>query len=53
MKKFFLPVYVIVVFSIVILFVLCGKVRDPMFYLSILLLAIIGKIIASHIDKEK
>ena len=53
MKKIFLQIYAIVVFSIVILFVLCGKVRDPMFYLSILILAIIGKIIASHIDKEK
>ena len=53
MKKFFLPVYTIIVFLIVILFLLCDKVRDPMFYLSILILAIIGKIIASHIDKEK
>ena len=53
MKKFFLPVYTIVVFLIAILFLLCDKVHDPMFYLSILILAIIGKIIASHIDKEK
>ena len=52
MKKFFLPLYAIVVFSIAIQFILCGKARDPVFYLSILILAIIGKIIASHIDKE-
>ena len=53
MKKFFLPVYIIVVFLIAILFLLCNKVRDPMLYLSILILVIIGKIIASHINKEK
>lgn len=53
MKKFFLPLYTIVGFLIVILFVLGGKVRDPIFYLSILILTIIGKIIALHIDKEK
>lgn len=53
MKKFLLPAYIIVVFLIAILFLLCNKVRDPMFYLSILILVIIGKIIASHINKEK
>lgn len=53
MKKFFLPVYTIVVFSIVIWFALHGEHRDPRFYVSILILAIIGKFIASHIDKEK
>ena len=53
MKKVFLLLYTMVVFSIVILFVLCGKVRNPMFYLSILIFVIIGKIIALHIDKEK
>ena len=53
MKKFFLPVYTIVVFSIVIWFALYGEHRDPRFYVSILILAIIGKFIASHIDKEK
>jgi len=53
MKKFFFPVYTIVVFSIVIWFALYGEHRDPRFYVSILILAIIGKFIASHIDKEK
>ena len=53
MKKFFLPVYTIVVFSIVIWFALYGEHRDPRFYVSILIIAIIGKFIASHIDKEK
>ncbi|HCF07489.1 MAG TPA: hypothetical protein DER14_05265, partial [Eubacterium sp.] len=53
MKKFFLPVYTIVVFSIVIWFALHGEHRDPRFYVSILIIAIIGKFIASHIDKEK
>lgn len=50
MKKFFLPVYAILIFIIVILFVLYGKVRDPRFYITILIVAIIGKIIASHLD---
>lgn len=53
MKKFFLPVYTIVVFSIVIWFALHGEHRDPRFYVSILIIVIIGKFIASHIDKEK
>ncbi len=53
MKKFFLSVYTILVFSIVIWFALYGEHRDPRFYVSILILAIIGKFIASHIDKEK
>ena len=53
MKKFFLPVYTILVFSIVIWFALYGEHRDPRFYVSILILAIVGKFIASHIDKEK
>jgi hypothetical protein len=53
MKKFFFQVYTIVVFSIVIWFALYGEHRDPRFYVSILILAIIGKFIASHIDKEK
>ena len=53
MKKFFLPVYTIVVFSIVIWFALYVEHRDPGFYVSILIIAIIGKFIASHIDKEK
>lgn len=35
MKKFFLPVYTIVVFSIVIWFALYGEHRDPRFYVSI------------------
>ena len=46
-------VYAIVVFSIVIWFALHGEHRDPRFYVSILIIAIIGKFIASHIDKEK
>lgn len=50
--KILLPVYTIVVFSIVIWFALYGEHRDPRFYVSILILAIIGKFIASHIDKE-
>lgn len=53
MKEFFLPVYTIVVFSIVIWFALYGEHRDSRFYVSILILAIIGKFIASHIAKEK
>lgn len=53
MKKFFFQVYTIVVFSIVIWFALYGEHRDPRFYVSILIIAIIGKFIASHIDKEK
>mgnify|MGYP006870856856 CR=1 FL=1 len=53
MKKFFFLVYSIVVFSIVIWFALYGEDRDPRFYVSIWILAIIGKFIASHIDKEK
>ena len=53
MKKFFFQVYTIVVFSIVIWFALYGEHRDLRFYVSILIIAIIGKFIASHIDKEK
>lgn len=53
MKKFFLPVYIIVVFSIIIWFDLYGEHRDPRFYVAILIITIIGKFIASRIDKEK
>ena len=53
MKKFFFQVYTIVVFSIVIWFALYGEHRDPRLYVSILIIAIIGKFIASHIDKEE
>lgn len=52
-EKILFAVYTIVVFSIVIWFALYGEHRDPRFYVSILMLAIIGKFIASHIDKEK
>lgn len=51
MKNSF-AVYTIVVFSIVIWFALYGEHRDSRFYVSILILAIIGKFIASHIAKE-
>ena len=52
MKKFFFQVYTIVVFSIVIWFALYGEHRDPRFYVSILIIAIIGKFIASQIKKS-
>lgn len=53
MKKYFLLVYTVAVFSTVIWFALYGEHRDPRFYVSMLVLAIIGEFIASHIDKEK
>ncbi len=47
-KKIFLVLYGVVVFIVTVYYLAYGKVRDPRFYISMLVLVIVGKVIAGR-----
>ncbi len=50
MKRFFLIVYAIIVTAVTVGFLIFGERRDPRFYMTILILAIVGKIVSRWIE---
>jgi drug/metabolite transporter (DMT)-like permease len=53
MKKLFLIMYAFVVAAITVLFLIFGERKDPRYYIIILILVIIGKVLAKIIDNRK
>ena len=50
MKRIFLMIYAIVITAVTVWFLIFGERRDPRYYVTILILAIVGKIMAKRID---
>jgi hypothetical protein len=50
MKRFFLIAYAIIVTAVTVGFLIFGERRDPRFYMTILILAIVGKIVSRWIE---
>jgi hypothetical protein len=53
MKKLIVAVFAVLIIVITVLFVVLGTVRDPRFYISVLILLIGCKIALSFVDKGK
>ena len=54
MKRIFLIFFVFIVFAVTIGFIIFGEhPRDPRFYITVLVLALIGKVIGGCIDRRE
>lgn len=52
MKRIFLIVYAIVITAVTVGFLIFGERKDPRFYVTILILAIVGKIVSEWMDSR-
>lgn len=52
MKRILLIIYAVIIATVTILFLLFGEPRDPRYYLTILILAIAGKLLSGWIDNR-
>lgn len=53
MKRNFLIIYAIVVAVVTVLFMIFGERKDSRFYIIMLILAIVGKILSKIIDNRE
>ena len=53
MKKIFLIVYAIVVTAVTVLFLIFGERKDSRYYIIMLILAIVGKVLSKIIDNRE
>lgn len=54
MKRFFLIFYGLIIFAVTIGFIIFGEhPRDPRFYITMLVLALIGKVVGGCIDRHE
>lgn len=52
MKQIFLIAYAILITAVTVLFLIFGERKDPRFYVTLLILAVIGKLISKWIDRR-
>lgn len=54
MKRFFLIFYGLIIFAVTIGFIIFGEhPRDPRFYITMLVFALIGKVVGGCIDRHE
>lgn len=53
MKRNFLIIYAIVVAAVTVLFMIFGERKDSRYFIIILILAIVGKVLVKIIDKRE
>ena len=50
MRRIFLIVYAIIIAAVTVGFLIFGENRDPRFYVTMLILAIVGKIVSKRME---
>lgn len=50
MKRTFLIIYAVIIASVTVLFLIFGERKDPRYYFTILILAIVGKLLSKYIN---
>ena len=53
MKRNFLIIYAIVVATVTVLFLIFGERKDPRYYITMLVLAIVGKLFIKYISNRE
>ena len=53
MKRNFLIIYAIVVATVTVLFLIFGERKDPRYYITMLVLAIVGKLLINYISNRE
>ncbi len=53
MKRNFLIIYAIVVVAVTVLFMIFGERKDSRYFIIMLILAIVGKVLVKIIDKRE